>query len=62
MNKIIERKINDFDENNPETDFWTDSKNVYYRFHCLKKMNVNHFVYDSVWEKMTNIVVAGKFY
>lgn len=51
MKKLIDRPINDFDEFNSETDYWTDGQKVFNRFTHLKGANLNEFEYSEIFAK-----------
>ncbi len=51
MKHLELRPYNDFDETNPETDFWTDGKKVYNRGNVLRGANPNTFLYDGIFGK-----------
>ena len=51
MKKLSDRPYNDFVEDNPETEFWTDGNKVFNRFKHLKGANPKTFLYDGIFAK-----------
>lgn len=51
MKSLKLRPYNDFDENNPETEFWTDGNKVYNVKSVLRGANPNTFLYDGIFAK-----------
>lgn len=62
MKNLIDRPYNDFDEDNPETDFWTDGNKVFNRFTPLKGANPKAFLYDGIFAKDDRKCFCGELW
>jgi len=51
MKSLKSRPINDFDETNPETEFWTDGVKVYHHNSVLRGANPATLFYDGIFAK-----------
>ena len=51
MKSLKDRPFNDFDETNPETQFWTDGTKVYNGVNSLRGANPKTFLYDGIFGK-----------
>ncbi len=51
MKFLKDRPYNDFDEDNPDTEFWTDGKNVYNHLSKLRGANPGALMYSGIFAK-----------
>jgi len=51
MKKILDRTLNDFNEADPETHFWTDGSKVFNYNTLLRGANPKTFAYDGIFAK-----------
>ncbi|MCJ8155539.1 DKNYY domain-containing protein [Chryseobacterium sp. SSA4.19] len=51
MQKLSDRSLNDFNEDHPETNFWTDGIKVFNQKTLLRGANPKTFIYDGIFAK-----------
>lgn len=51
MKKLTDRPFNDFDEDNPDLEFWTDGIRVFNRFSELRGADLQTFEYSGIFAK-----------
>lgn len=60
MKSLQLRLVNDYDETNPKTEFWTDGIQVYHQKSILRGANPETFFYDGIFAKDGNKCFCGE--
>lgn len=60
MKKLSDRPLNDFNEDDPETYFWTDGKKVFHQKSLLRGANPETFLFDGIFAKDDNKCFCGE--